>query len=139
MRELVAFLVAPLAIPIAWGALGALRLMLGDANYMIGQALSAGPYMALIAWIFGVPTHFLLYRRHGWLQWWQYMVGGVVFGAVALLLFRAVFQLDANRLFYGGAAFLALGGFSALLFWVIGVRRPNQSLQPTSPLTRRRV
>ncbi len=78
--------------------------------------------------VLGVPA-FLLFRRRGWLAWWQFGAGGGALGLIVAIPFGV-----------GGGptlaaalapAFAALGMLHAVLFWLIAVWR-NKALRAAS-------
>jgi hypothetical protein len=101
----------------------AMRRDFGTAGALTVAAAGIGSLIVL-----GVPA-FLLFRRRGWLAWWQFGAGGGVLGLVAAMPFAV-----GGGLTLGAAlapAFTALGMLHALLFWVTGVWR-NKALTGSS-------
>jgi hypothetical protein len=86
------------------------------------------------ALVFGVPA-FLIFRRFGWLAWWQVTLGGI--GClVPLLVFCIVTAPAAHLAAYGLSNSLVLAscsGTTAFCFWVIAIWR-NRGLEPTASL-----
>jgi len=115
--------------------IGVVGLSFGWQNQLIGASLSFCPYMALTAWLLGVPIYFFIFQRMCWIQWWQYVVGGALIAQIPFAVIAVVFSMtELWRLFRVSFIFMALGGGSALLFWVIAIRiRPNKKLTTIEP------
>lgn len=129
MRTIIAFIIAPIGIPIILALIGAVGLGVGWQNQLIGASLSFAPYMVLTAWVLGTPVYFLLFQRVRWFRWWQYVVGGALIALIPFTVFAVLFSMtEFWRLIRGSFVFMGLGGGSSLLFWAIAIRmRPNKS------------
>ncbi len=98
----------------------AMRETFGTAGALTVGAVGIG---ALV--IVGVPA-FVLFRRRGWLAWWQFAAGGAVLGLACVVPLAAAGATFAAAL---APAFAALGMLHAVLFWLVAVWR-NKALVP---------
>ncbi len=117
-----AIFVSLLAIPVAHCVALSLGLStFGSCSGSIRAYLVLGPIFALpAALLFGVPLY-LLFRRLGWLSWWQVPLGAGLSGilaALALHLLDSTIYLPATLGLFGG-----LGILSGIAFWFFGLRR----------------
>ena len=89
----------------------------GAVVFMVAGLGALFAYPAAI--VFGVPL-FLIFRRRAWLRWWQFGLGGVLVGALWVL----VVALYGGSL-SGAAEYLLLCGsvgfVSGVAFWGIAV------------------
>jgi hypothetical protein len=83
-----------------------------------GALTVAGTGVGGIA-LLGVPA-FLLFRRRGWLAWWQLGAGGAVLGLACALPFAVAGTALATAL---APAFAALGMLHGILFWLLALWR----------------
>lgn len=126
-RLLAAFLVAPLAAPIAY-VLGtlvveALRRDSGLSrraalDLVIGVFTLGAPSAYFAAWVAGIPSYFVL-RRFGMLARWTVWLGGAVIGAAGALVLAPYLHgaLFSIRFPWWTAALLGI--VSAEVFWRI--------------------
>lgn len=98
-----------------WGS-GGVVLLVGGTG-----ALVAYPAMVL----FGIPL-FFLFRKRGWLTWWQVSFGGFLVGALAMLAFSLYVGTVLGAFEYV-VLFCGVGLCSGLAFWAIAVFR-NRAL-----------
>lgn len=110
-RIILAFAVAPLAVPIVLVAAMLARGASRD-QWILAPIATAFAYGVIL--IGGVPVVFL-HRAMGWSRAWQFALGGFVLGVVAFIGFAT----DSLRSF---AFFGGLGALTAAAFWTIGVR-----------------
>lgn len=100
----------------------AMRDDFGAAGALTVAATGVGGLVVL-----GVPA-FVLFRRRGWLLWWQFAMGGGVLG----LACGVPFAVGGGTLVAALVpAFVALGVLHAVLFWLIAVWR-NKALTTVS-------
>ena len=131
LRTIMAFLVTPLAVPIA---------LLPDLLFgqrAMGWSMSVLILMTIISYIglliFGVPTFVLLIER-GWTEFWLAPLCGVIFGVVtwlaSLVVVAVVFSYTLDDVFTWSALAEALwpgggaGVISGAIFWLIA--RPDR-------------
>lgn len=113
-RIVAAFLLAPLAVPLA------VTLLLAAASG-VGDQVMLGPVIALytvpVTLVAGVPA-LLVFRRMRWGRLWQFALGGALIGIAPILVEAPpLAQVGTYIGLYGG-----IGLVSAALFWLIGVR-----------------
>ena len=130
-----AFLIAPGVVPLglyvhAWGSLTHDQLDRVSITYSLMFVVS---YVLAVA--AGMPMHrFMQAYQHRLLR--HYLLGGSLIGAVPGfgLLLSGLPNISLGILFplLTGAA---VGAFSAMVFWLIGIRtvvaRPNKTMEPT--------
>lgn len=129
-RIVLAFLVAPLAVPALFGAWILAQGAPGDSLLF---AAVTGLYTYGAALIAGLPAVFL-YRHMGWTRAWQFAAGGFVLGAAIFAAAR--WPSTREIVFYG-----ALGALTAFAFWGVGVRgnaafplrrEPGRAVEPVA-------
>ena len=98
----------------------AMRETFGTAGALTVGAVGVG---ALV--VVGIPA-FAVFRRRGWLAWWQFAAGGAVLGVVCAVPLAAAGVRFAAAL---APAFAAIGMLHAVLFWLLAVWR-NKALVP---------
>jgi hypothetical protein len=85
---------------------------------MVLVAYFALPITAAVA----VPLFFLLFRKRGWLKWWQVALAGLFLGLLFVALMDSPARLDMfgirDSLLFGG-----VGLFIAIVFWWLGLFR----------------
>ena len=90
-----------------------------------GVVLLVGGMGALVAYpamlLFGIPL-FYLFRKRGWLTWWQVASGGILAGALSMLAF-ALYVGTVSGAFEYVVLFCGVGLCSGLAFWAIAVFR----------------
>ena len=117
-RVLLAFVLAPLTVPLLFGLQDVVVFFFTGAmehhwRRPLGIALFAGYPVELVL---GLPT-LMLFRRFGWIRWWQFALAGAVIGALP----------GIPWLLEGQGGILALGAIAgtvtALVFWAVAVPR----------------
>jgi hypothetical protein len=107
-RVAVAFVLAPLLVGVLYGPLGLLAVL---------------PFALLVTVVLATPL-FFLFRRYGWLKWWQVGLAGLLCGVIFSLLFDwpSAERFDAfglqDALNFGG-----VGTLIAIVFWWLGLYR----------------
>ena len=122
MRVISAFLLAPAAVVLALSILMALVSSRTGAS-PVAFALFALPIAYVSAAAFGAPLLWL-FRRKGWLGWWQVTLGGTASAlpcAAVLALGNPGALRRADGLVVPLLCF-GVGGAIALLFWAIAIR-----------------
>jgi hypothetical protein len=94
---------------------------MGSCYGSIAGYLTLGAMFAFPACIiFGVPL-FLVFRKLGWLSWWQVPIGA---GFAGILAAFALHMLDATTYLSGSIElFGGLGALAGVVFWYLGLRR----------------
>lgn len=110
---IVGFVVAPL-VPSIYGALATPITRKFDIFTQLPLIPAFYGYALLFTIVFGVPA-FLLIQHFRFIRWWTALVGGVVIGAIVLVIVHLPGTPSA-RDFMGT---LPLGGVSGLVFWLI--------------------
>jgi len=96
------------------GIAPACLLAYGD-GHAAEVAATTATITATAALLFGVPL-FIVFRRYGWWQFWQYLIGGAVAGALYAPMTASTLPLGFV------AGFLAIGGsVHAALFWAVAI------------------
>lgn len=131
-RLLLAFLVAPLAAPVAY-ILGAIVVgLIVRGSWMSARALQdlfigvftlGGPTAYVAALVVGVPTYFLL-RRLGLVRRWTLWLAGAAIGAAGALALAPYLRGDLFSIRFPWWVAALLGVASAEVFW--RVRGPTQ-------------
>lgn len=131
-RLLLAFLVAPLAAPVAY-ILGAIVVgLIVRGSWMSARALQdlfigvftlGGPTAYVAALVVGVPTYFLL-RRLGLVRRWTLWLAGAAIGAAGALALAPYLRGDLFSIRFPWWVAALLGVASAEVFW--RVRGPEQ-------------
>ena len=123
-RTVLAFLIAPLAIPIGLLPTNGLEHMpLQDQVLEVALGFLVWYFYPLFfAAMFALPL-FLLLKRFDLVRWWVALFAGLLIGTIGALSINGQPQL-----FYGKLVFLS--GISGLLFWFIisSNPRPENSL-----------
>jgi hypothetical protein len=109
------------------GFLGA-PLISGVLYSVMTLSPSAG-FFALIfaypfAWMLGIPAY-LLFRKMGWLKFWQVLLAGAVLGGIACALFSwggSPANLERSDLIWMGL-FIIHGAVVAAMFWLIAIKK----------------
>lgn len=96
----------------------AMRREFGTAGALTVAAAGVGGLVVL-----GVPA-FVVFRRRGWLSWWQFATGGAALGLACAVPFAVGGGTLAVAL---APTFAALGMLHAVLFWLIAIWR-NKAL-----------
>ena len=135
-RLLLAFLVAPLAAPVAY-VVGAMAVeyvtrgytlkALSALDLVIGTFTLGAPCAYVAALVLGAPTYAVL-RRIGWVTRWTLWLAGAAIGAAGALALAPYLRgaLFSIRFPWWIAALLGL--VSAEVFWqVLTARRPGGS------------
>jgi hypothetical protein len=133
-RLILAFLVAPLAAPVAYvvGTLGVELFRRGFApsarsvlDLLIGVFTLGAPSAYFAALVVGVPTYFVL-RRLGVLTRWTVWLGGAAIGAAGALVLAPYLlgELFSIRFPWWTAALLGIA--SAEVFWRVRGARPSE-------------
>jgi len=99
----------------------------GDVVLFVGSMGALVAYPAMV--LFGIPL-FFLFRKRGWLTWWQVSLGGFLVGALSMLAFALYVGTLSGGLEYV-LLFCGVGLCSGLAFWAIAVFR-NRALTPGS-------
>ena len=128
---MVAFLLAPLAVPMALAAWAIAGRASRDQWILV---VVAALYTYGVTLVAGIPALFV-YRYMGWSRAWQFALGGFLLGVGAFIGFV---RSGADAI----AMFGRLGAIAALAFWAIGVRgnaafalrRPAATPSPVAPL-----
>ena len=124
-RLLAAFLVAPLAAPIAYvvGALAVEAFRRGSAlsgrsvlDLVIGVFTLGAPSAYFAALVAGVPTYFVL-RRLGLLTRWTVWLGGAAIGAAGALVLAPYLHGELFSIRFPWWTAALLGIVSAEVFW----------------------
>ena len=122
-RTIVAFLVAPLVVPVSFWIVQALTDSVGfRLDSLVGAMLNYGAYAYLIAALLGLPAY-LMFCRKKWVAFWQYAFGGAILGVVPAVAIATL----------GIATFrvvllcLVCGVLGATVFRLINVPKVNQS------------
>jgi hypothetical protein len=80
------------------------------------------PVAVLISVVVAAPMFFFLFRRRGWLRWWQVGVAGFLCGLLFVGFFDSAERLDSfgirDAIYFGG-----VGIVIALVFWCMGLFR----------------
>ena len=126
-RLLLAFLVAPLAAPVAY-ILGTLTVelfrrgkapsALSTLDLLIGVFTLGAPCAYVAALVAGVPTYFLL-RRLGLLTHWTVLLAGAGIGAAGALALEPYLRGDLFSIRFPWWVAALLGLASAEVFWWI--------------------
>ncbi len=101
--------------------------LIGGAEGGLGGAAFIGFFTVVGTLVIGAPI-FLWFRTNGWLQLWQFAIGGASIGTLASLVFFTE-GWRVGALF--AVMFGVLGAIHACVFWFIGVFK-NQALVRTS-------
>lgn len=117
-RTLLAFLLAPLVPPLLY--LAAAALFGGYLSLQLAVLIGELAYVAAL--IGGVPLHITL-RNLGWVSLHDYMVFGLLLGALAVLVSERA-PLEFAVLLQAGFSAIC-GMMAALVFWLIG--RPDRA------------
>lgn len=124
-RLLAAFLIAPLAAPVAYvvGTLAVEALRRGSAlsgraalDLVIGVFTLGAPSAYVAALVAGVPTYFVL-RRLGMLTRWTVRLGGAAIGAAGALVLAPYLHGDLFSIRFPWWTAALLGIVSAEVFW----------------------
>jgi len=124
-RLLLAFLVAPLAAPVAYvlGTLAAELLRRGKPpsalstlDLLIGVFTLGAPCAYVAALVAGAPTYFIL-RRLGLLTRWTVWLGGAAIGAAGALALAPYLRGDLFSIRFPWWVAALLGLASAEVFW----------------------
>jgi hypothetical protein len=125
-RTLIAFAVAPAPLPM----FVFVRTLDGPWGWS-DAALFAGIYAAFTygaALLGGVPVH-LTFQRKGWNAWWQYTLAGAAIGVAVFLALLMGFEnwekvgRLPRQILAASLWFVIPGAVSAILFWIIAIRR----------------
>lgn len=126
-RLLLAFLVAPLAAPVAY-VLGTLAVelvvrdrslsLLSTLDLLIGVFTLGAPCAYVAALVVGAPTYFVL-GRLGLLSRWTLWLAGALIGAVGALALAPYLQGDPFSIRFPFWVAALLGLVSAEVFWMI--------------------
>ena len=107
-RALFALFLSPLAASLCFGVL----------------AVVVYPFMLFVTLCVALPL-FVLFRKHGWLQWWHALLAGAIGGAFFVALDTALsgapdidLLVNANNVYY-----VSIGMAIGLLFWWLGIFR----------------
>ena len=124
-RLLLAFLVAPLAAPVAY-VLGTLAVelvvrdrslsLLSTLDLLIGVFTLGAPCAYVAALVVGAPTYFVL-GRLGLLSRWTLWLAGALIGAVGALALAPYLQGDPFSIRFPFWVAALLGLVSAEVFW----------------------
>lgn len=117
-RVILAFALAPLLASLLFGWPGMLLVL---------------PVALLITGAVAAPLFFFLFRKRGWLKWWQVALAGFLCGLLFVAFFDSPERLDIfginDSLYFGG-----VGVFIALVFWWLGLFRNTAfPAVPSSP------
>lgn len=114
-RVTVAFLVAPLAPALCFGAVSGLA---AGALYVAAWAYPS-------ALVLGVPAYCFM-RKRGWLKLWQVSIGSSALGLLSYALFFSVFEYSgsgAGRIvLFAAPVFTACALVTGITFWAIALR-----------------
>ena len=136
-RLLLAFLVAPLAAPVAYvaGTIGVELFGRGSAlswrsmlDLLIGVFTLGAPTAYAAALVLGVPTYFLL-RRAGLLSRWTLWIAGAAIGAAGALVLEPYLRGGFLSIRFPWWVAALLGIASAEVFW----RMHGATLSAESP------
>jgi hypothetical protein len=72
----------------------------------------------------GVPLY-SLFRRYGWLGWWQVGIGGSMAGALTMVVLAAAQRDISVSTLVMGLIFSAVGFVSGVFFWLVAVVHSN--------------
>jgi hypothetical protein len=113
-RVLVALMLAPVLVSALFGWPFALLVL---------------PYAWLITAVVATPL-FFLFRKHGWLNWWQVALAGLLCGLIFVGFFDSAARFDSfgieDSLYFGG-----IGALIAVVFWWLGLFR--NAFLPAAP------
>lgn len=123
-RPTVAFLVAPLTVPILY--LVAARAFGGFVSFDL--AVFAGEIAYAAALIGGLPLHIVL-SKLGWVSLHDYMVFGLVLGAGSVLIGEHA-PVEFSALMQAGLAAVC-GAVAGGIFWLVA--RPDRRGRRTAP------
>jgi hypothetical protein len=134
-RIALAFLIAPGVVPLglymyAWASLTQDQFDRVAVTYSLMFVVSY-----VLAVVVGMPMQrFMQTYRHRLLR--HYMLGGVLIGAVpGFGLFLSGLPNMSLGILFPVLTGAAVGTFSAMIFWLIGIRarsaRPNKTMEPT--------
>lgn len=124
-RLLLAFLIAPLAAPVAYivGAIVVGLVVRGSwmstralQDLFIGVFTLGGPTAYVAAFVVGVPTYFLL-RRLGLVSRWTLWLAGAAIGAAGALALAPYLRGDLFTIRFPWWVAAMLGVVSAEVFW----------------------
>src|SRR5258706_1685550 len=99
----------------------------GDVVLFVGSMGALVAYPAMV--LFGIPL-FFLFRKRGWLTWWQVSLGGFLVGALSMLAF-ALYVGTLSGALEDVLLFCDVWMCSGLAIWAIAVFR-NRALIPGS-------
>ena len=127
-RLLMALMASPMSLPLLWLPLA---FYLGVSNGEIGMGLVFVfiPIAYLVAAVFGVPM-LLLSRALGWTSVLLHVLGGVIAGLGAMLVFTLI-DGEADLIMFGICE--SAGAISGLICWFILYRAKDRDTLPVSP------
>ena len=122
MRLITAFLFSPAAVVLLLSVVIAMVSTRSGAS-PLAFAFFALPIAYISAAAFGAPL-FWLFRRNGWLDWWQVMLGGMASAVpcAAVLALGNPGALGRAEGLVVPLLCLGVGGAVALVFWAIAIR-----------------
>ncbi len=109
-RVIAGFAICSLAFP--------LLVLLPDHGYT-GPAMFVAAFTFFGTLILGGPA-FAHFRARGWFQWWRFLAGGAVAGAIVSIPFVVIGPV-LYLVFV--AIFSAIGAIHGVVFWLVAVWR----------------
>ena len=104
----------------------------GQAAFILAAFGSMVAYPAAV--VLGVPM-FLVFRRRGWLSWWQVSLGGTGLGLIAAPVLQVVFGSTLVPIF----VLMMIGLLGGMTFWLLALHRNGPLMGASGESARQRA